>query len=353
MKPNDIYFTVALFICTASTAVVTAQTTTKRADTLVLKTANATKKLVVGGASATVVLPSQSGTLARQGAISSLPLGTITTISHKATIPEGFVACNGQAISRSEYAELYAAIGTTYGAGNGTTTFNVPKLLDPYIPRDFLLGWWPFNGNANDEWVYGHDGTVNGPILTTDRFGNQDAAFYFDGVDDYVKISSSFFDNGWNYWTFSTWVRLATNPNPIKVFFNTSPHNGVEIGAGPGPRYTVGVGNAAGVWAYLDPVPYMSNTPWVTDAWKHIAVVRSGLSVRMYIDGVEDIEFTLNGLPPTALCQMFIGRCDCGANQGEHMEGKLDDIGIWNRALTDDEVKQLYDAASRYIIRAE
>jgi len=45
-----------------------------------------------------------------------------------ATAPEGFLLCDGSAVSRTTYADLFAAIGTTYGAGNGSTTFNVPDL---------------------------------------------------------------------------------------------------------------------------------------------------------------------------------------------------------------------------------
>ena len=45
------------------------------------------------------------------------------------TAPDGWLMCDGSAISRSLYAELYAVIGTTYGAGNGSTTFNLPNLI--------------------------------------------------------------------------------------------------------------------------------------------------------------------------------------------------------------------------------
>ncbi|MDF2506268.1 MAG: Tail Collar domain protein [Microbacterium sp.] len=45
-----------------------------------------------------------------------------------ATTPAGWILCDGQAVSRTTYAALFAAIGTTYGVGNGTTTFNVPNL---------------------------------------------------------------------------------------------------------------------------------------------------------------------------------------------------------------------------------
>ena len=47
-----------------------------------------------------------------------------------ASVPSGYLECNGTAVSRSTYAALFAVIGTTYGAGNGSTTFNVPNLQD-------------------------------------------------------------------------------------------------------------------------------------------------------------------------------------------------------------------------------
>lgn len=47
-----------------------------------------------------------------------------------ATIPSGWLLCNGQAVSRSTYAALFTAIGTTWGVGNGSTTFNVPDMRE-------------------------------------------------------------------------------------------------------------------------------------------------------------------------------------------------------------------------------
>lgn len=52
------------------------------------------------------------------------------------TVPSGWFECNGQAISRTTYASLFAAIGVVYGAGNGTTTFNVPDMRG-----EFPRGW--------------------------------------------------------------------------------------------------------------------------------------------------------------------------------------------------------------------
>ena len=46
------------------------------------------------------------------------------------TVPSGFLECNGQSVSRTTYAALFAVVGTTYGSGNGSTTFDLPDLQD-------------------------------------------------------------------------------------------------------------------------------------------------------------------------------------------------------------------------------
>ncbi len=57
----------------------------------------------------------------------SVPVGTIQIYSHT-DVPSNYLLCNGQAVSRTTYLALFNKIGTTYGGGNGSTTFNVPNL---------------------------------------------------------------------------------------------------------------------------------------------------------------------------------------------------------------------------------
>jgi len=61
--------------------------------------------------------------------IEGIPTATIVPWSDS-SIPSGFLECNGAAVSRSTYSALFAIVGTTYGAGDGATTFNVPDLQD-------------------------------------------------------------------------------------------------------------------------------------------------------------------------------------------------------------------------------
>tara|TARA_B100001059_G_scaffold230482_1_gene264751 strand:- start:547 stop:1119 length:573 start_codon:yes stop_codon:yes gene_type:complete len=61
--------------------------------------------------------------------IEGIPTATIIPWS-SASVPTGFLECNGQAVSRSTYSALFAVVGTTYGAGDGSSTFLVPNLSD-------------------------------------------------------------------------------------------------------------------------------------------------------------------------------------------------------------------------------
>jgi microcystin-dependent protein len=64
--------------------------------------------------------------------ISAIPAGAVMHFA-MVTPPAGWMICNGAQVSRAVYADLFAAIGTTFGAGNGTTTFNLPDLRGEFI----------------------------------------------------------------------------------------------------------------------------------------------------------------------------------------------------------------------------
>ena len=61
----------------------------------------------------------------------AIPTGSIVYYG-KSTVPSGWLVCNGAAVSRTTYAALFGVIGTTFGAGNGSSTFNVPNLIDRF-----------------------------------------------------------------------------------------------------------------------------------------------------------------------------------------------------------------------------
>lgn len=73
--------------------------------------------------------------------VGTIAIQTGTVIAFAAnSAPNGYLICNGAAVNRTTYAELFAVIGTTYGSGDGSTTFNVPNLTDKFIQGSGTAG---------------------------------------------------------------------------------------------------------------------------------------------------------------------------------------------------------------------
>lgn len=68
-----------------------------------------------------------------------IPTGCVQAFAG-ATTPQGWLLCDGSAVSRTDYADLYAVIGDTYGAGDGSTTFNLPNLIDKFVEGSATAG---------------------------------------------------------------------------------------------------------------------------------------------------------------------------------------------------------------------
>ena len=91
--------------------------------------------------------------------------------------------------------------GTIYGDDMSFTTTE-----ESALPTDGLIAYYPFNGNANDESGNSNNGTVNGATLTSDRNGNANSAYSFDGINDYIEINNPFYNN--DEITFTAWFFL-------------------------------------------------------------------------------------------------------------------------------------------------
>lgn len=88
-----------------------------------------------------------------------VPTGTVLPFAGS-TAPTDFLLCYGQAVSRTTYAALFAAIGTTYGSGNGSTTFNVPDLRGRVVAGLDNMG-----GTSANRLTGAASGGINGDIL--------------------------------------------------------------------------------------------------------------------------------------------------------------------------------------------
>jgi len=99
--------------------------------------------------------------------IEGIPTATIVPWSDS-SIPTGFLECNGAAVSRSTYSALFAIVGTTYGSGDGSTTFNVPDLQDNVAVSKSPTKNLASTGGANTVTATGNVGgsTANATLST-------------------------------------------------------------------------------------------------------------------------------------------------------------------------------------------
>jgi hypothetical protein len=104
-----------------------------------------------------------------------VPAGTVNAFAG-AVAPDGFLLCNGGAISRSLYSDLFASIGTTYGVGDGSTTFNIPDLRAEFI-RGLDSGRGIDTGRALGSFQEGTGITTNPNASGANLFQNIDGSY--------------------------------------------------------------------------------------------------------------------------------------------------------------------------------
>jgi hypothetical protein len=230
-----------------------------------------------------------------------------------------------------------------------------------YVPTNGLVGWWPFNGNANDESGNGNNFITFGPQLSIDRNNNLQQAYHFNGTQtnaEYLILNDLTDLNSQNY-TYSIWFitdSFYPNINPSSPF-DFSNYNWQSILSINSNDWNIG----EAVHSFLSiPNSTISNEQWtqptsyqglfsenkiIQDNWYNLTVTFNQNNTKIYLNG--NFIFQYNSqLSFNNQFDLIIG----GVRKGTNMipmagfNGTIDDIGWWNRALTACEIKNLYNA---------
>ncbi|EIJ42550.1 PDK repeat-containing protein [Beggiatoa alba B18LD] len=213
-------------------------------------------------------------------------------------------------------------------------------------PADGLVAYYPFNANALDESGNGNNGTVYGATLTKDRNGNPNSAYNFNGIDNYIKVSSSnIFDV--NQHTIAAWVNLNT-PNTCNYIVNKVTSNVFEtidfyVINRVGTHFATGTEINHGISGANVPSAnegFFGLTQLQSNQWFLAIMTYDMQQIRFYVDDKLDSSYARTGIIRTNYNDLFFGKHGGGSC---YFNGSIDDIRIYNRALSDAEIKQLYE----------
>ena len=198
-----------------------------------------------------------------------------------------------------------------------------------------LVAYYPFNGNANDESGNANHGDVIGATLTQDRAGNASSAYHFDGSDDYIKVLSDDTLKISNDITITAWINFSGgkiwNPRVLSYYW----------GAGLGyDLFTLGLGDSRSIeFGHMGKFIKSSST-LQADQYHLITAVSENGALSLYFNGKKvDTTNTVAGTNQTPI-PLNIGR---NSDNGlDDFGGVMDDIRIYDRALSTSEIQELY-----------
>ncbi|MDA8142164.1 MAG: fibronectin type III domain-containing protein [Desulfobacteraceae bacterium] len=222
--------------------------------------------------------------------------------------------------------------------GTGQVSFDqVVMDISPLDIDSGLVAHYPFNYNANDLSPYANHGIPHGDIaLVADRFGNENSAYGFDGVNDYINLGHPTQLNfpGRSHFTFSAWVKF----NEPGLILNK--YNSVIAGQ---YQFSVNENNYLSLLREVWPFSVQGTTRLLAGTWYHFCASYDGSSMRLYVNGNEEIRQDSGTVSDIANgTDVFIG---ARLNRGvvdSFFNGAIDDLRIYNRSLTGPEIETLY-----------
>jgi hypothetical protein len=202
-----------------------------------------------------------------------------------------------------------------------------------------LLFHVPFSGNADDIGEGALSGVVTGATSTTDHNGEANEAYFFDGDDDVINYGSApeLALGARNTYTMTAWVKPEQRDDDVRRIVISKFNGGVAAG------WYLGVNSDDKIQAYRNAAPWsvIGDAANSASEYVHIASSYDGSNFSVWRNGVLDSTIPYPGHPSDQATDVLIGGSFSQNNVNPSFKGTIDDVRIYNRVLTDDELTWL------------
>ena len=191
---------------------------------------------------------------------------------------------------------------------------------------------------AKDVTPYGNDGTINGATLSTGVKGESEGSYSFDGVDDYISVPDNEHIRLYDKFSVSSWIKVSGDTGKFRIFFHKN------WGLNKYPQFMVSNNNKID-WRAQHDYTYgvLSTDAVVLNTWYHVVGTYDSTAgannSKLYVNGVYNNAETRTGEVTNSSDPLVIG-----FRTLYPFNGNISDVRIYNRALSEDEIKLLYDS---------
>lgn len=200
---------------------------------------------------------------------------------------------------------------------------------------DGLVQWYPLNGDANDYSGSGNHGTVYGPIVTSGLNGK--LQYSFDGTDDYIHsqscpLQSLTGDFSITIWIYCTNVTTDASWQRRICFMNDSSSS----------KFDLSMYEQGGITININGDPYRTPETSLINQWHFINFTKESTTYKIYIDG-EDQTLSNSGINLNSVYSGLVIGIQYSSYFRAAFQGNIQDVRIYDRQLTQQEIKILYD----------
>lgn len=265
------------------------------------------------------------------------------TLSYSWAVSAGSLAGSGSMVDwTAPLGEgIFQATVTVTDGGGLSATATIDMLVKNFSGAGGnLIADYPFSGNADDVSGNNLHGQPNGAILTADRFGNVQSAYYLNGGAQHIAVPNSPILNFQDGITVSCWFKAANLPDrETFLLSHGSWQNRWKLSATPNKylRWTI---NSFGGIGDLD-----ATVPLQTDSFYHVAVTYDGGLMALYLNGELHSFKALNGQIRTTSAPFLMGQM-LPDDANYNFKGVLDEVKIYDYALSPEAVSMLFETGT-------